>query len=250
MKMIGIGVEDMVQERIKHVARGLAAAGICVALLVSGCAQTQHSSGRPYTPEEQRLRQQADVYNQTVLEGCVAGIGTGALAGYLAGRSLTSTAIGVGAGAAIGCGAGWYIAKLQEGHADKEQQLDAMITDVRADNERVAGLVGSARQVIAKDKAKIDQIDRDLASGKISMESARSEMANVDDNQRYLESTLANVKLRQNEWKEVANESRKKANPQKIAEINREMKKLETQIALLESELDTLVERRTVSRVG
>lgn len=196
------------------------------------------------------MRQQAEVYNQTVLEGCAVGIGTGALAGFLAGRSLTSTAVGAGAGAVIGCGAGWYIAKLQEGHADKEQQLDAMIADVRADNERVAGLVESAHQVIAKDKAKIDQIDRDLASGKISMESARSEMANVDDNRRYLEATLANVKLRENEWKEVANEARKKGDPQKVAEIDREMTKLETQISLLESELDTLVQRRTISRVG
>lgn len=240
----------MVQERIGHLSKGLAAAAVCVALLVSGCAQIQHSSGRPFTPEEQRLRQQAEVYNQTVWEGCAVGVGTGALAGFLAGRSLASTAIGAGAGAAIGCGAGWYIANLQEGHAAKEQQLDAMITDVRADNERLSGLVGSARQVIAKDKAKIDQIDRNLASGKISMETARSEMASVDDNQRYLESTLANVKLRQNEWKEVAKEARKKADPEKIAEIDLEMKKLETQISFLESELDTLVQRRTVSSVG
>jgi outer membrane lipoprotein SlyB len=247
---MGTGVDKMLQERTGHLSKGLTAAAIILALAVSGCAQTQHSSGRPFTPEEQRLRQQASVYNQTVLEGCAVGIGVGALAGYLAGGNLTSTAVGAGAGAAIGCGAGWYIANLQEGHAGKEQQLDAMITDVRADNERMAGLVVSARQVIAKDKAKIDQIDRDLASGKMSMEMARAEMASVDDNQRYLESTLANVRLRQNDWKEVAKEARKEGDPAKVAEIDREMKKLETQISSLESELDTLVQRRTVSRVG
>ncbi len=239
----------MVEQRIGYLSTGLAAA-VCLALLVSGCAQTQHTSGRPFTPEEQRLRQQASVYNETVLEGCAVGMGAGALAGFLAGKSLTSTAIGAGAGAAIGCGAGWYIANLQEGHAGTEQQLDAMITDVRVDNERVAGLVVSARQVIEKDKAKIDLIDRDLASGKMSMEMARAEMANVDDNQHYLESTLANVKLRQNEWKEVAKEARKQGDPQKAAEIDQEMQKLEKQISSLEFELDTLVQRRTVSRVG
>ena len=237
---------------IGRLSKYVGVAVVSVAMVVSGCAQrqTQHSSGRPFTPAEQRLRQQADTFNQTVLEGCAAGAAAGTAGGALAGGDWKSALIGAVIGTAIGCGAGAYIANIQEQNTLDEQEMDKVITDVRADNQRLTGLVNSAQEVIAADKAKIDKIDRQLAAGQISMAQAQTEMASVDENQRYLESTLGNVRLRQNEWKQVAAEARRRGDTQKVAEMNREIAKLETQVASLESELDTLVERRRVSRVG
>ena len=242
----------MVVARMSRLSRYLGVAVISLAIIVSGCAQrqTHHPSGRPFTPAEQRLRDQADTFNQTVLEGCAAGAVAGTAGGALAGRDWKTALIGAVIGTAIGCGAGAYIANIQEQRTLDEQQMDKVIADVRADNERLTGLVNTAQDVIAADKAKIEQIDRQLATGQISMAQARSEMASVDENQRYLESTLGNVRLRQNEWKEVAAEARRRGDTQKVAEMDREIVKLETQVASLESELDTLVERRRVSPVG
>ena len=237
---------------VRRFSKFAGVAVVSLAIVVSGCAQrqTHHPSGRPYTPAEQQLRQQADTFNQTIAEGCAAGAVAGAAGGAIAGGDWQTALIGAVIGTAIGCGAGAYIANIQEQNTLDEQEMDKVIADVRADNQRLTGLVNSAQDVIAADKAKIDQIDRQLAAGQISMAQAQTQMASVDENRQYLESTLGNVRLRQNEWKEVAAEAGRRGDAQKVAEMNQEIAKLETQVASLESELDTLVERRRVSRVG
>lgn len=236
---------------LKTIPQRASAVILCGSLLLAGCATSpQYSSGAPLTPEEQRLRQQADTYNETVVEGAVIGALIGAAAGALIGGDAKGAAIGAGAGALLGGGAGAYLANKQEQYSNDEQRLDAITADVRADNQRTAGILDSAKKVIAADKAKIRQIDKQLASGQINLAQARTQMASVDENKRYLEATIKNLKAKQAQWEEVAARSQGGSNPQKVAEMNQEIKKLERQVAVLESELDSLVQQRRVSRVG
>jgi len=226
------------------------AAGLAAVLVLSGCVTTRDYS--QMTPAERKMREQADVYNQTVAEGavlgCLVGIGIGVLASSRSNRGQNAL-IGCGAGAVVGGGAGAYIANKQESYATREQQLDAMIADVRTENERLASLVTTTRQVIADDKARIDQIDGDLAAGKITLAQAKTKMASVDDNTAYLDNTLTELRKRQQTYVDAAAQTQSGSAKQNAA-MQAEIATLETQIAQLQSERDALVQRRTVSRVG
>lgn len=225
------------------------AIGLAAAIFLSGCVTANDYS--QMTPAERKMREQADVYNQTVVEGvilgCLLAAGVGAAAS--SNNRGQGALIGCGVGAVVGGGAGAYIANKQEQYATREQQQDAMIADVRADNERLAGLIGTTRQVIADDKSRIDRIDSDLAAGKITLAQAKTKMAVVDDNTAYLDNTLAELRKRQQTYADAAAQT-KTGSAKQNAAMEVEVAKLEAQIAQLQAERDALVQRRKVSRVG
>lgn len=103
--------------------------------------------------------------------------------------------------------------------------------------------------MIADDKARIEQIDADLAAGKITLAQAKTKMASVDDNTAYLDNTLTELRKRQQTYVDAAAQT-KTGSAKQNAAMQAEIGKLETQIAQLQAERDALVQRRTVSRVG
>ena len=114
------------------------------------------------------------------LLGCLAGGGVGAGVGAVGSKNkkgqnaLLGAALGCAIGGVVGGGAGAYIADKQEQFATKEQQLDSMIADVRGENQKLSQLISNTQMVIADDKARMDQIDQQLASGKITMDQCRA----------------------------------------------------------------------------
>lgn len=250
-------MNDGGDKKMKTIARAVALS-LSACVLLSAC-QTTGAGDRPLTASEQRMREQAATYNQTIFEGALTGCAIGGLGGLLAGASkgknkgrniLVDSAIGCAVGGVIGGGVGAYVADKQEKYASKEQQLDAMISDVRDENQRLSSLIASTQQVIADDKARMDQIDRNLAAGKLTMEQAKKQMASVDDNRAYLDNTIKELHKRKDTYAEAAKQTASGANKAKADAMNQEISTLEKQIAQLESERNSLVQRRTVSRVG
>ncbi len=243
---------------MKRIAKGMVVA-LSASVMLSAC-QTTGAGDRPLTASEQRMRDQAATYNQTMAEGALTGCAAGALAGILLGatasnqkkgkNALVGAAIGCAAGAVVGGGVGAYVADKQEKYATKELQLDSMIADVREENQRLAGLITAAQQVVAENKARIDEIDQQLAAGKITMEQAKTKMAAVDDNRSYLDSTLTELHKRRDTYAEAAKQTGAGTPKAKTDAMNTEIASMEKQIAQLEAERDSLVQRRTVSRVG
>jgi len=197
------------------------------------------------------MRDQANDFNRTILEGAGVGALAGAGIGAAACRGdLSCILIGAAAGAAAGSAGGYYYAQKKEGYVNEEQRLDAIIADIRKDNQNLEGLVKDAQTVAAADKQKMDQVDKALAANTISQEQAKRELAAVDDNREVLEDTIANLKDRRDEWSEVAQKARADTDTAQMARLDREIKTLENQIALLENELDALTTRRRASLVG
>lgn len=240
----------------KTILRPVAAA-VAACFLLAACASDGNKPGSgpngQLTPEEQRLRQQADTFNQTVVEGAVVGCIAGTLLGLLvAGKNNRGegAAVGCAAGAAVGGGAGAYVADKQEEYANTEQRYNAMIDDVHKDNERLAGLIQTARSTIATDKGRIEQIDADLAAKKITMDQAKARMARVDDNTAYLQKTIASLKDRRDKYVAANQQSQAGTSTAQRAKMDQEIKNLEGQIAQLDDQLNSLVARRKVSNVG
>lgn len=218
-------------------------------MLVSACSQNP-ASNRPLSPDEQQLREESEFFNRSVIEWTLALCGVGALAGLAAGGDLTSILIGCGAGAVVGFGTGYYVEQKRRDYRNEEQRLDAMIADVQKDNQQLERTLTATKKVVKADVAKIEQIDQQLAEGEITAAQAKQRMNAVDDNRQFLEETLVNLKERKDEWNAIAQETSREGSAQKQEEMRREIATLEQQIAALEGELDTLVQRREVSPVA
>ena len=218
-------------------------------MLVTACATTGNEN---LSPAEKKMREQASTFNQTMAEGALVGCLAGTIIGILASNRHQGkgAAMGCAAGAAVGGATGYAVASQQESYANEEERLNAKIDDVKADNQRLAGLIGSSRQVIASDKATIAALDKKLAEGKITADTAKQEIAKVDNNIKYLTQTVANLKKRQEEYQTARDESAQSAGKIATKAMDAEISTLKTQIATLEKDLDGLMARRKISRVG
>lgn len=226
---------------------------LVVALALGGCVTTGTGSESARSPAEARMRQQAEVFNTTVAEGAAVGCAVGAIIGILASNNRnrgSGAAIGCGAGALVGGGTGYMVASTQEKYANEEAHLDAMISDLKTDNQRLAGLISSSRAVIAEDKAAIEALDAKIAAGKVSARQAKTQIAEVDGNIAYLQKTVENLKKRESEYQTARDNAASQVPAGKTAEMDAQISSLKTQIATLERDLDGLVSRRKVSRVG
>jgi peptidoglycan hydrolase-like protein with peptidoglycan-binding domain len=202
------------------------------------------------TPAEQQLRAESAVFNKSGLQACLITGGATAVLTYLIkkdeGAAIAAAIVGCG----VGIGANYYLQQRRKEYASDEQRLEQMIADVRADNERLGRIIASAEEVVSDDKKKIDSIDRAYKQKQITMEQARQQMQSVDDNREYLEQTLANLKKREADWLEIAEAERGNQSSADMAGMDQEIGTLQNQIAALESDLEILVNRRSVSPIG
>lgn len=223
---------------------------VAACVFLAACA-TSNVDQSTLTPAEKRLRQQADTFNQTVVEGAVAGCAVGLLVGLLAagnGKKGQGAAIGCAAGAAMGGATGYYVADKQEKYANEEARLDSMTDDVRKDNQRLADMITTSRQVIAEDSKTLDSLNQKIASGKITKEKARQELARIDENTQYMQKTLAKLKEKHTEYVQAREQTNGSA--QREQAMDGEISKLEKQISQLEGDINGLVQRRQVARIG
>jgi hypothetical protein len=160
---------------------------IFAVLAAIGCAQTSnapenmmerpeaplHQGAEPpttedpqrLTPAERRLREQSEAFQRTVWEGAFTGATAGSiLGGWLAGGIRGAIAAGT-AGGASGSLAGAYVARKQSAFASAEDQLQAMVADVRQSNRAVQSLIVHAREVIAQDRRRLAAVEQRQRAG-------------------------------------------------------------------------------------
>lgn len=237
-------------------------------LLLTSCAQVQSMQDRlaslgeperPLSPAEQKLKEQAADYNRTVFEGILVGAVGGAALGAGVGAvaagdnrtagALTGALIGAVGGAVLGATGGLYYANLKQQYADQEQRLDAIIVDLRAENEKLGGIVDTVHTIVAENRAKLDRIDADLKAQRTSRQQAEQDLVAIDGARKNLETQIANIRKSKDKWQEIADSERAQGNGAKIARIDQEIGRIESQIALMQTELDGFSARR-VSVVG
>ena len=219
---------------------------------LSGCVATM-PDGEPgsgvratpasYTPAEQRLRNQAQPFSKTSLQACVAGAAAGALLGVLVDslrddNRTNSRRNKVLIGAAGGCVAGMatnvYVQKKRNQFQDNETRINAVIADVREDNERISDLVSTTREVIANDKRRIAEVNRQIRNKEISSAQARAELAGVRENRRLIGNTIEGVKQRKSNWSDISKLERQSG--ANTARLDQEINQLQKKVAALEAE--------------
>ena len=130
----------------------LLTAVLCVALTACGGSDTQEAT-RALDPEI-ALRDNTAALQKTVLEGAIAGAGSGAPIGFILGGS-DGAKRGAQAGSLIGATAGSYVAFVQRRFILKESRLNRVLEDLQNNNRLLTATVASMQAVVAKSSAEV-----------------------------------------------------------------------------------------------
>ncbi|HYN79544.1 MAG TPA: hypothetical protein VES73_17315, partial [Lamprocystis sp. (in: g-proteobacteria)] len=149
-------------------------------------AQTAGSLAAPLSPAEQRLRQQSQAFQRTVWEGALIGAGAGTLWGVIQGDKPKDVLTKALVGGAVGGLAGAYVASKQKAFSSREDQLDAMIADVRKSNQETEELITSVRQVIAEDKKRLAAVNNRYRKGQATQVEVADARRRISDNQKVI----------------------------------------------------------------
>ena len=126
-------------------------------------------------PEQKALRERKEDYAAARMQGAAVGAGVGLLACLALGMSQRDCAAVVIGTSVAGYAATAYVARDRETFTADQQSLQADIEQARKDNEALAKNVASAEKVLAYQKAEAARIKAGLASGQVSLESARAD---------------------------------------------------------------------------
>ncbi|HVK99046.1 MAG TPA: hypothetical protein VM553_04505 [Dongiaceae bacterium] len=245
--------------------RALALA-IGISLTLGGCANSPYSlpgmgGGGNTAPAQQqqaagsadpRLTQndEAEFFSKSGWQACAGGAIAGALLCQLGNPSdkkdcmLKAALVGCG----VGMGANYYLDQRRAEYSNEEQRLDQMIKDVQEDNRKLTSLTQTARTVMAEDRAQIAQLKKDIAANKVQKTQAQQQLAEIDANTKYLQKTLADLKSREQQWRQVA--ASEQSNGARVDTLNAEINQMQRQIASLETEIDSLFQQRSAIKVG
>lgn len=189
-------------------------------------------------------------FSKSGLQAC----GGGALAGVVTCKitktcdSSKSAAKAAFLGCGIGMGANYYLEYQRGQYADSEQRIDALIADVKADNQKLQTLTQQAQQVLAADKNTLAQLQQGIQRKTVERSAAHAKLAQVDANTQALNKTLADLKSRQQQWLDVANQERGQS--PKAQALDAEIGRMQKQIVNLEQNVDSVEKQRAGLALG
>ncbi|TVQ89731.1 MAG: hypothetical protein EA400_06985 [Chromatiaceae bacterium] len=193
--------------------------------------------GATLTSAERRLRDQGQAFHRTVWEGALIGAGAGALWGVLRGDKAKDVLQKAMIGAAAGGLAGAYLAHVQQRYSKQEDQLEAMIADLREDNTRTEAFIVSVREVIAEDRRRLAAVRARQRQGQATAAELAAAQRRASENRMVIAQASAGAREKQAMYQGAVREFRR-TNPgadglqQELDAFNRNLRTLD---ALAES---------------
>jgi hypothetical protein len=251
-------------------ARKVMGAVLASSILLSGCMGTGPDSGsfsmaglfgtgqkQALTPAEQRLREDANTFNKTVLGGvaynAMVGAALGAIVGYLhSGGDLRQTAIysgaGVAAGGVYGLIDGYRTATKQEAARRQVHEVEVMTDKVMEENRQIEQSIQTAQAVVAENTSKIAEVEQKLQNQEITQAQAQAELQGYRSNIAELDKLIAGLQKRQDEYKQVADSIRQEG--EDTSTLDAQIAESAQRLAQLQSERDLLAQSLEVTRIG
>ncbi|HMN81957.1 MAG TPA: hypothetical protein PKA20_18810 [Burkholderiaceae bacterium] len=222
----------------------LIAALVALSLMLAGCqngklAMPGFGARDGETPAEARMREDSSRFNATVLGGTVAGCGIGAVVAGLGCKMAGSDARKVRNCALAGCvvlgaaGAadGYHTAKQQQASRDRVRTTQAMAADVRQDNQKIQAFLESSDKVLADSRARLKDINAQVAARRISADQAATERRRIEQNRDLMQSTLDEMKQSRDVYREAA---KKEPSGGGSRDLDGELNQMNQKIASLE----------------
>ncbi len=246
---------------------------LAVALTLSGCASTGSNDlspsgwslpemfggepAQPLTPAEQRLREDNQVFNETVFGGiaynALLGAAIAGAYGLLStngdlGKAAVYAGVGAGAGGIYGAIDGYRTATKQEAARAQVREIDVMVDKVDAENTRIEQSLKTTDTVIAETKAKLADAQARLRKQEITAAEFESDLRHAQSNVAELNEMISGIEKRQREFGEVADAMRQEG--QDTSQLRAQIAEGRQKLAQLKSERDLLAQDLEVSRIG
>ncbi|MEI9748816.1 hypothetical protein [Moellerella wisconsensis] len=221
--------------------------GLGMILTLAGC---QNVSNNKDVDPRIANNESIEFFSKSGITACAAGAATGALACLVANANNKPLCIAAAAiaGCGIGIGTNAYLDNNRKKYATKELQLNAMTADMQKENANIQNASKAAKSVIADDKVKLAQIDKDMKAKRLNKAAAEKELKGIDANIAALRSNLADMKKHEKNWKDISAQSRQDGI--KTAQLDKQISDMSKQVRSLEQELDSLYGQRTAIKLS
>ena len=222
---------------------------VCIflfALMLTGCMAM--GQGANLTPDEQALREDAQVFNETVVGGAATGALVTGLGCALLGGSLEQCAIAAGSGAALGGIAGYMTATSQRAAKQEVRQAEIITKDIVEENQKIKVIVAKAEKVLETNRAEAKKLKALIASKKAKAGEMEALQARMESSSATLNELVTNLEKKRAQYIEAADSLDGKG--QDTAELRRAVKDMESQIALLVGYRTALEESLRVEVMG
>lgn len=220
---------------------------VVITMALTGCQNM--SKNKDVDP---RLSQNDDIefFSKSGITACLGGAAAGALACLAVDKNHRTICMAAAAiaGCGVGIGTNAYLDNQRKKYANKEQQLNAMITDIQEENKRLQGASTTAKAVIADDKRELTKISQDIQKKRLDKAAAEKKLKGVDANITTLKKSLTDMKKREAEWQEISGKSLEQGI--QTAKLDVQISEMKTQVNSLEKELDSLYSQRTAIKLS
>lgn len=215
-----------------HTTR-ISAVLLSVSLTLAACGETRTTTTPVAgtggaTQAEADLAKQAAAMQRTILQGAAAGGVTGGAIGFgLGGSDDVGTGISIGVGA--GALAGTYVAFVQRNYARRESRLKQIKTDLDRNASEMQTTINVMNQVLAAQKAELDTLNAQVASGTVDQATLQRELTEANGNLTQMELAIDGATKRQAEFTEAR--SLTIARGQTVSPIDSDLAALSNQIS-------------------
>lgn len=233
-------------------------AAITLAALATGCSTIPMPGNlttlAAETPAERQLREDQALFNETVISGVIthalAGCGLAILKNLPAknARQMQEDCLRwATVGTIVGGADAYRVATLQRAGNQRTRALRAAAADVREDTRRLERLVATNSQVLAESKRRLDSLQRELASGQISVSDAEAARRRAIANLELMQGVLAQAKQAREQYT-IAGRQLSQGAPTP-SELTRATQDLQSRIDELEKQVVDYAEALRISRV-
>lgn len=205
---------------------------------------TAAAPAAPLSPAEQRLRADEQRMQKSVIgavfTGAIAGAAACALAAKLTGGSASNVRRSAATCAAIGGGLlgvdAYRHEKLRQAKNNEIDAIQAAANDVKTDNENMRTYLATTQQVLDEDRARLASLKGDVAAKRKTVAEADAERQRAETNIKSMNNALAAAKKNRSDYQQASAKfqgtiQQKSALDAQLAEMDRQVRQLETTIA-------------------
>lgn len=135
--------------------------------------------------------EEASFFSKSGAGACALGAATGVLVALLSGKkNAGNLVVGAAAGCAVAMAGNYALDKYRENYGTQEEQLDAILADVTANNQKTESMLKNNKEVMEADLAEAKQIEKDIKAGKAQSQALAAKAEEMDKNIAYVKKNL------------------------------------------------------------
>ena len=202
------------------------------------------------SPEERQMREDANVFRNTVLGGAATYAGAAGLLCILehGTDNVDKCAAYAAVGGLVGAMDGYLTAKKQEASRKKVREIDLIAEEIEERNAGIQKMVDSSRKVVEQNRERIEEVKQQVAQNEVQEERLAEEQKRLQANIEVMNSTIATLMEDKTTYDALADKLEQEG--ENVAGLRSRVDSMSLQIAALEQERNALEEINQTVRIG